>query len=229
MAATLLFVGPASAQETVEITGVDYAFEGVPETVPTGTELTFTNASEEEFHEMVMFRVDDDQDMSLDEIVEGAAEEADGPPPEWLTFKGVALAGPNEDGFTPEGPVVLDEPGRYLLLCFIPTGADPEVIAEAMESGEQGPDLEGGAPHVAVGMAAELTAEGEAVEAPSEEGETDQGEEEALPDEVITPDDVDAGSGGLADDGIPGFVVGMMALGVLFLLGGGVAVAARRK
>lgn len=232
-AAMLLLLGAGSAgadDHTVEITGVDYAFDGVPETVPTGTELTFTNASEVEFHEMVMFRVDDDQDMSLEEIVEKAAQESDGPPPEWLTFKGVALAMPNEDGFTPEGPVVLDEPGRYLLLCFIPTGADPEAIAEAIESGATGPELEGGAPHVAVGMAAELTAEGEPVEPPLEAPASDEGEADLEELELVAPSDVDSGTGGLAGAGMPGFVIALMVLGGLLLSGGAwFAMTARRK
>lgn len=148
----------AAVGGTVAITAVDYAFDGVPESVPAGTELTLTNASEEELHEMVVFRVDDDQDMSMDEIIQMAAEESDGPPPEWLTFAGVAVAMPAEEGFAPEGPVVLDEAGRYLLLCFIPTGADPAAFEEAMASGEE-PPADGGPPHVAEGMAAELTVE----------------------------------------------------------------------
>ena len=148
----------AANGETVEITAVDYAFEDVPETVSAGTELTLTNTSQEELHEMVVYRVDPDQDMSMDEILQGAAEESDGPPPDWLTFSGVAIAMPGEDGFAPEGPVVLEEPGRYLLLCFVPTGADPAAFEAAMESGEE-PSVGQGPPHVAEGMAAELTVE----------------------------------------------------------------------
>ena len=149
-----------AANATVEVTAVDYAFDDVPETVPAGSELTLANASDAEFHEMVVFRVDDDQDMPLDEIVRTAAEESDGPPPDWLTFAGVSVAMPGEDGMAPEGPVVLEEPGRYLLLCFIPTGADPAAYQQAMESGAtEAPDVQGGAPHVAEGMAAELVVE----------------------------------------------------------------------
>lgn len=147
----------SEAGGTVEITAVDYEFEDVPESVASGTELTLTNASTEEVHEMVVFRVDDDQTMSLDEIVQTAAEESDGPPPEWLQFAGVGVALPGETGFAPEGPVVLEEPGRYLLLCFIPTGADPAAF-EDTEATEV-PQVEGGPPHVAEGMAAELMVE----------------------------------------------------------------------
>lgn len=73
----------------------------------------------------------------MEEIIRIAAEESDGPPPEWLTFSGVALAMPGEDGFAPGGPVVRDGPGRYLLRCFIPTGADPAALEEAMDFGEE--------------------------------------------------------------------------------------------
>ena len=150
---------PPDEGEAVEITAVDYAFEDVPESVAPGTELTLANVSTSEVHEMVVFRVDADRTMPLDEIVR-MAEESDGPPPEWLQFAGVDIAMPGESGVAPEGPVVLDESGRYLLLCLIPTGADPAAYEEAMTSGAtDGPQIDGGPPHVAEGMAAELVVE----------------------------------------------------------------------
>lgn len=145
--------------EVVEITAVDYAFEDVPDTVAVGTELTLVNEAEGEVHEMIVYRVDDAQTMTLDEIMQGAAED-DGPPPEWLTFAGMDVALPGESGLAPEGPLVLDEPGRYLLLCFIPTGADPAAFEEAVSSdATEPPQVDGGPPHVAQGMAAELQVE----------------------------------------------------------------------
>lgn len=145
-----------AAGDTVEITAVDYAFEGVPDTVVAGTELTLTNASEGEVHEMVVMRVDDDETRPLDELLGLSDEEVE----EVVTFAGVAVAMPGEDGFTPEGPVVLDEAGRYVMLCFIPTGADPAVYQEAIESGAQeAPEVDGGPPHVAQGMVAEFQVE----------------------------------------------------------------------
>ncbi len=39
---------------------------------------------------------------------------------------GVSVAPPEAPGNVVEGELVLDEPGRYALLCFIPTGADPD-------------------------------------------------------------------------------------------------------
>lgn len=149
--------GGTGAGDAIEITAVDYAFEDVPETVPVGTELTLFNESDVEVHEMVVMRVDDDQTMPLDDILAEVAAEPDAPPPDWVTFKGISIAMTGEAGFEPEGPVVLDEPGRYLLMCFIPTGADPDAYREAVESGAtEAPDVGGGAPHVVEGMAAEL-------------------------------------------------------------------------
>lgn len=149
----------APPAETVEVAGVDYAFEGVPDTVQAGTALTFTNASEAEFHEMVVMRIDDDETRTVEELLQIPEEEA-----ETVTeFVGVQVAPPGEDGTSPpgapQGPVVLEETGRYALLCFIPTGADPQAIVQALEEGgtEGPPDVEGGPPHFTQGMAAEVT------------------------------------------------------------------------
>jgi hypothetical protein len=142
--------------ETVEITAVDYEFEGVPETVETGTELTLSNESEGEVHEMVVVRIDDDETRPLEELLRIPEEEAQ----QVTSFAGVAVALPGEEGLTPEGPVVLDKPGRYAMLCFIPTGADPEAYEQALEEGaEEAPEIEGGPPHFTHGMAAELVVE----------------------------------------------------------------------
>lgn len=153
---------PAATGETVRITGVDYAFEGVPDSVEPGTELTFTNASEAEFHEMVVMRIDDDEDRTVEELLQLSEDESE----QVTEFVGVQFAPPGEDGISPPdappGPVVLEETGRYALLCFIPTGADPEAFVQALEEGEgEGPpDVEGGPPHFTKGMAAEVTVSG---------------------------------------------------------------------
>ena len=52
----------------------------------------------------------------------------------------------------------LTEPGRYLVACFIPTGADPQAYLDAASSSEGGPpEVEGGPPHFTHGMWAEVT------------------------------------------------------------------------
>lgn len=145
--------------ETVEITGVDYSFQGVPESVRAGTELTFTNASEGEVHELVAIRIDDDETRPLEELL-GLPEEEAG---EVTEFQGVSVALPGEDGMVVEGDLILEEPGTYALLCFIPTGADPQayrdLLAGPPPEGEGPPDIPGGPPHFTNGMVAELTVE----------------------------------------------------------------------
>ena len=62
--------GSGAVEGTIEITGQDYAFAGVPEIAASGAELTFTNGSAAEFHEMVVFRVVDGEDRTLEELLE---------------------------------------------------------------------------------------------------------------------------------------------------------------
>ncbi len=58
------------------------------------------------------------------------------------------------------GDGTLNEPGRYLILCAIPTGADPaEYLAAAAASNGEPPQVAGGAPHLAHGMIDDLIVE----------------------------------------------------------------------
>ncbi len=139
----------------LEIEAVDYAFEGVPATARAGVHLRLHNASDREVHEAAVFRVAPQQaDTQLDDLL--AAVETD--PMALGEFVGVAVALPGEDGVEPDGPVVLDQPGRYVLVCFVPTGADPEAYRAALETGNP-PEIADGVPHLAQGMVAELTVE----------------------------------------------------------------------
>lgn len=148
---------PASEPMTSEaaaadatITAVDYAFEVGD--VAAGDTVEFVNGSEKEAHEMVVMEVTDDS-VTLEDIQELLAQDTEGPPPEFLEEAGFAFAMPGE---TAEQTVTLDE-GRYLLLCFIPQNAPPDLVAQMMESSEE-PDIpseveaELGPPHVAAGM-----------------------------------------------------------------------------
>jgi len=51
----------------------------------------------------------------------------------------------------------LDEPGRYFLVCVIPTGADPDEYLEKAATSDGPPDVAGGPPHLVEGMFGELT------------------------------------------------------------------------
>jgi hypothetical protein len=144
----------------VTIAAVDYAFEGIPERIAAGSTIELTNASEVEVHEAVVVRIPDGVDLTVEELLELSDEELDelippGPPDM------VIVAPPGEEGFVVVGSATLTEPGRYAVICFIPTGADPEEFMAAGEApdAEGPPDVEGGPPHFVHGMFAELTVE----------------------------------------------------------------------
>jgi hypothetical protein len=119
------------ALETVDATAVDYAFQDVPAELEAGrTSFALTNEGVED-HEMVLFRLNDGVDLTLDELIESGEEAfAD------VTFTGVTFGAPETTSYT----VVDLEPGTYFLLCFIPVGG-----------GEDGP------PHFMEGMRQTIT------------------------------------------------------------------------
>ncbi|MEX2658162.1 MAG: hypothetical protein WD232_00595 [Acidimicrobiales bacterium] len=125
---------PSCDFETASVRGVDYAFEGIPETLPAGTvAVEFENASEEEEHEMVVFKKND-PDQSTEELFALPEEEAMG----MITFAGFAFAPPGGSSSS----LLALEAGSYTVVCFIPVGGE-----------EDGP------PHFTQGMTAEFTVE----------------------------------------------------------------------
>lgn len=148
----------AAAGDEVTVTGVDYSFE-VPEGIEVGTRLTFENASEEEPHEMVLFRISDDEERPITELLELPDEEVE----QVAQFQGVAIALPGEPAIYPEGDTTINEPGRYAIICFFPVGADAEALRAEMEARASGeteaegpPDMGDGPPHFTQGMWAEI-------------------------------------------------------------------------
>ncbi len=143
---------------TVEVTAVDYAYDGLPDTIDAGTRLILANASEVEIHELVAFRIPDDDTRSIDELVALAPDELlalIGPEPAT-----VLLAPPGGDQIPAVGDGTLSEPGRYGVICVIPTGADPVEYLDAAAASEGGPpEVDGGPPHITQGMFAELLVE----------------------------------------------------------------------
>ena len=149
---------PASEPTPVTVTGYDYGYEGLPESVEVGTTLVFENESTVEVHELVAIRLPDEETRPVSELVQL-------PPEELATFfpsvAAVLIAPPGEDGFAVEGTGTLTEAGRYAIVCVIPTGADPgEYLTAAADSEGGPPDVAGGPPHIANGMFAELTVTG---------------------------------------------------------------------
>jgi hypothetical protein len=124
--------------EQLEATGVDYEYEGIPDSVQGGVvAITFTNDGDE-MHEIGLARVNDDVTMPIEELLALPEEQIFS----MIEFKGAAFAAPGESDTT----FMRLEPGRYGAACFIPQGTKH--------------DTEGsGPPHVALGMFAEFTVE----------------------------------------------------------------------
>lgn len=137
---------------------VDYAFVGLPDTVAAGTEFTVVNDAPEELHELVAFRLPEGEERGLDELAQLAPAELEGLLGAPAT---VLLAPPGGEQIAAVGDGTLTEPGRYAVMCFIPTGADPQEYLQAAAETEEGPpQVDGGPPHFVHGMVAELTVEG---------------------------------------------------------------------
>ena len=138
--------------DTVEIAASDYAFGGLPARIGSDTTLTMRNTSTDEVHELVAFPLPDDIEGTAAEILELPEEQLasflDGPPAL------VTIAGPGAEPVVPVGDGTLPEPGRYLLFCAIPTGADPTEFLAAAATSDGPPDVPGGPPHFVHGMAA---------------------------------------------------------------------------
>lgn len=127
--------------EVISVEAVDYRFENVPDTVAAGTVgFEFLNNGTE-VHEMILFRINDDVDMTLEELLELPEEEVE----TMIQFLGAAFAASGE-----EDVMFADlEPGRHAMLCFIPTGTTSMDMLE----GEEPPE---GPPHFTQGMVHEF-------------------------------------------------------------------------
>lgn len=151
------------ADMSLEVTGVEYVFMGLPETLPVGSEISFTNGGAE-LHEIVIVRKADGVTETIEELLAMEAEGRD-PMEEGLVEmvgEGPLVAPP---GMTAEGTLTLDRPGEYVALCFIPQGFDPAVFeANGVDLMAMGPDTDvatlpeevqaifANPPHLAAGM-----------------------------------------------------------------------------
>lgn len=144
--------------EPIEVTLVDYAFVGLPDSVAAGSGFNVVNDAPEELHELVAFRLPDGEERGLDELAQLSPHELEallGAPAT------VLLAPPGGEQIAAVGDGTLTDPGRYAIMCFIPTGADPQEYLQAAAETEEGPpQVDGGPPHFVHGMVAELTVEG---------------------------------------------------------------------
>lgn len=125
----------------VEVTAVDFAYEGMPETLEAGpTSFVMTNEStSDEVHEMSFVKLRDDVDLTLEELL--ALPEAESE--QYIEIFGANLAAPSGQ----QAGVVVDlVPGRWAYVCFIPTGTSQETDGT-------------GPPHFMAGMSGELIVE----------------------------------------------------------------------
>ena len=130
----------------------DFHYGDLPDEIPAGTRISVSNASETEIHEFVAIRLDDSDDRALDDIVGGDLGALLGTR-EPAT---VVLAAPGGDQIPAVGDGTLAEPGRYVVVCVIPTGADPDEYLAAAATSDGPPQVDGGPPHIVHGMYAEL-------------------------------------------------------------------------
>ena len=124
--------------EIYTVRAVDYAFEDVPDTIEAGIVGFDLENDGREVHEMVLFRINDDVDLSIQELTELPEEESQS----MVEFVTVAFAAPGESDITFHDL----RPGRYGMLCFIPLGTTDMSILEGEPSGEATGDATGGAP-----------------------------------------------------------------------------------
>jgi hypothetical protein len=126
----------------VNATAEDYSFAGIDDEVDAGPAvITFENDGSE-YHELALARINDDVELSAEELLALPQEEAE----TMVTFLNGAFAAPGEVGYT-----ALDlAPGRYVAACFVPVGMTPAAV-------EENPEFEGGQPHFMEGMFTEFT------------------------------------------------------------------------
>jgi uncharacterized cupredoxin-like copper-binding protein len=110
----------------VAVHAVDFAYQGVPSTLPAGeTRISFTNDGKGEGHEMTLFRINDGVTESFDQILaedEAEANKQAPPPPPKMTF--FAATG-SDPGQSAKMDLIGNLPaGRYGMACFISSGDD---------------------------------------------------------------------------------------------------------
>jgi hypothetical protein len=111
----------------VNVAASEYEFSGMPEELPAGPTIIALENVGEEFHEIVLLRINDDVTMPVEELVALPDEEVE----TMATFAGATFAPPGATAQT----VVDFTPGRYVALCSLPEGATPEVM-EQLEAAE---------------------------------------------------------------------------------------------
>jgi hypothetical protein len=142
----------------VEVDLADFAFVGLPDSVPAGTRLTITNSSPVELHKLSALPLPPDEHRSVEELL--ALPGAEQAAILRVTPATVLVAGPGGPQINEIGDGTLTTPGRYLLICAVPVGLDPDEYLDALQDDGRRPQVSGdGAPHFRLGMVADLVVE----------------------------------------------------------------------
>ena len=133
--------GVQASGGVVAVHAVDYAYQGVPGTLPAGeTRFSFTNDSKAESHEMTLFRINDGVSQSFDQILaedeaqqskeqpsqdqqkEQPKDQQSPPPAPKMTFFASTGASAGESA---KMDLIGNLPaGRYGVVCFLPVEND---------------------------------------------------------------------------------------------------------
>jgi hypothetical protein len=177
---------------SVEVGGVEYAYTGLPTSLPAGTELSFRNDGVE-LHELIVARIADDTTEPLEELLAmGDAAIAEGKVE--IIGGGPLIANPGE---VADGSLSLEREGDYVALCFVPQGLVPEQLEEWGVTEDTPPEewpaeaqaILANPPHLAAGMIQEFVVTTEGTEVgPLPGGDTD----EAAAEEESAPEDEEA-------------------------------------
>ena len=127
----------------LNVTTSEYAFEGLPREVPAGPAVITMDNQGEEFHEVILFKVNDGVTDTAIDILSLPDEELESK----ITFVGATMGPPGEQSFG----LTTFSPGRYVAVCFLPQGATAEVMAQ-MEGPESSMPPGAGPPHFMAGM-----------------------------------------------------------------------------
>lgn len=122
---------------TLDVSAEEYQYSGLPDTLPTGYTVVHFSNDGNESHEMFAFRIDDSVTGPVQDLFDLPEEEA----MKKISPVNASFADP---GGSDTESWDLTEPGRYAVVCFIPTGTTP---------GNEG----SGPPHFAQGMVQEFT------------------------------------------------------------------------
>jgi hypothetical protein len=121
---------------TANVAADEYAFKGLPATMPTGTAAIKLTNDGTQVHEIAIARIKTKD--SVDALVQMPEDEAN------KRIELVGGSGPIDPGTSTVAYVKLEKKGRYAAVCFIPDGTTSEATPGT------------GPPHAVLGMAAEF-------------------------------------------------------------------------